>query len=120
MIEWEVEVKSQSRLREVRAYFVEETEISTPLRLVLVGEVDRFERSAADQRVNFADLRFSSERSDELQRGRGYRLTAMSGITWSGNELSIPTETLPQISIYMLHEREGEVLELGDTHMSFR
>ena len=117
MIEWEVEISSQSRIHMVHAFFFKETEDPTPRQLALGGEVYTFERQGG-HRTNHVILRSEGHANlPEVEAGN-YRLHSMNCITSSGTHLDFPPETLPALRIRIEREPDDEIPELlGDSHL---
>lgn len=119
-IRWEVQVRSQSRLRSVRATFeeaVREHEIgAVPRRLVLAGDVRRCSKSGG-RRISYADL------SPPRSRGRGTtaRDRAPPGVYGmrDGGErtLDLAPESLPSMVIRLEDEPGDERPSLGYSRM---
>jgi hypothetical protein len=119
MIEWEVEISSQSRIHMVYAFFFKETEDPNPRQLALGGEVYTFEK-AGERRTNHVILRSEGHANlPEVEAG-DYRLSSMNCITSSGATLHVAPETLPPHIIRIEREPDDEVPRLGESHLRVR
>jgi len=115
-IEWEVRVRSRSKLRSVRAVFSADGE-GYSRRQVLVGEVLSEPEKDVSGRTSYAVLYRVSAESHDFREGEDYRLRSVECVTWARTKVPLPNHLLPALTIRYEKEPAVEEVEIKENSL---